>query len=137
MDLHSRRVVGWSLRETLTKPLVLDPLQMALGRRRPPTQVLHHCDRGCQYASGDYQTVLAAHQFVDSMGRSGNCYDNAPMESFFATLKAELVHRTTFTSRLQARREIFAYIEDFYNPTRRHSALGYRSPVEFEATSVA
>lgn len=132
MDLHSRRIIGWNLSETLTTPLALAALQMALTHRQPPAQVLHHSDRGCQYASADYQAVLATRGLVASMSRSGNCYDNAPMESFFATLKAELVHRTTFTSRLQARREIIAYIEGFYNPTRRHSALGYRSPREFE-----
>lgn len=135
MDLYSRRIVGWSLRETLATPLVMQALQMALGRRRPPEHVIHHSDRGCQYASAEYRAELAAHQLLASMSRSGNCYDNAPMESFFATLKTELVHRRTFVSRAQARQEIVGYVEGFYNPTRRHSALGYRSPMEFESAT--
>lgn len=138
MDLYSRRIVGWSLAERLTTPLVKRALQMAVGRRRPAAGVVHHSDRGCQYASAEYRAELALHRLVASMSRSGNCYDNAPMESFFATLKSELIHRYTFSSRAQARQEIVGYIEGFYNPTRRHSALGYRSPMEFEsATALA
>ncbi|MBI3241785.1 MAG: IS3 family transposase [Chloroflexi bacterium] len=138
MDLYSRRIVGWSLAERLTTPLVKRALQMAVGRRRPAAGVIHHSDRGSQYASAEYRAELALHRPVASMSRSGNCYDNAPMESFFATLKSELIHRCTFSSRAQARQEIVSYIEGFYNPTRRHSALGYRSPMEFEsATALA
>jgi transposase InsO family protein len=135
LDLYSRRIVGWGLSQTLATPLVLQALQMALGRRRPSAQLIHHSDRGCQYASIEYCEQLAAHGLLPSMSRSGNCYDNAPMESFFATLKTELIHRSTFVSRAQARQEIVGYIEGFYNPTRRHSALGYRSPLEFEAAT--
>lgn len=135
MDLYSRRIVGWSLGQTLATALVMKALQMALGRRRPAAGVVHHSDRGCQYASDTYRAELALHHLLASMSRSGNCYDNAPMESFFATLKTELFHRCTFTSRAHARREIVGYIEGFYNPTRRHSALGYRSPLEFEAAT--
>jgi transposase InsO family protein len=135
MDLYSRRIVGWSLKETLATPLAMQALQMAVGRRRPPSAVVHHSDRGCQYASADYRAALITNGMQASMSRSGNCYDNAPMESFFATLKTELIHRCTFASRAAARQEIVNYIEGFYNPTRRHSALGYRSPMEFEAAT--
>jgi len=138
LDLHSRRVVGWAMAKHLETPLVLSALQLALGRRQPPTTLVHHSDRGSQYASRDYQAALADHGALASMSRAGNCYDNAPMESFFATLKVERVHCQHYPTRAEARRDIVAYIEGFYNPTRRHSALGYRSPMEFEqATSVA
>ena len=138
LDLHSRRVVGWAMAKHLETSLVLNALRLAFGRRQPPTTLLHHSDRGSQYASATYQAALADHGAQVSMSRAGNCYDNAPMESFFATLKVEQVHRQRYQTRAEARQDIVAYIEGFYNPTRRHSALGYRSPMEFErATSVA
>jgi putative transposase len=138
LDLYSRRVVGWALDSHLETPLVLSALRQALGRRQPPVAWLHHSDRGSQYASAVYQAALAAHGAQVSMSRAGNCYDNAPMESFFATLKVERVHQCRYPTRAEARRDIIAYIEGFYNPTRRHSALEYRSPLEFEqATNVA
>jgi transposase InsO family protein len=135
MDLYSRRIIGWGVGETLETPLVLGALQMAVGRRQPPTGVIHHSDRGCQYASTAYRALLTTHGMISSMSRAGNCYDNAPMESFFGTLKTELIYRVTFATRAEAKREIVSYIEGFYNPTRRHSALGYRSPMEFEVLS--
>jgi len=132
LDLFSRRVVGWSMSEHITRQLTLDALEAALRQRAPHAGLLHHSDRGSQYASGDYQALLALHGLVGSMSRRGNCWDNAVAESFFSTLKAELVYRTDYVSRSQARASIFEYIEAFYNGRRRHSALGYLSPVEHE-----
>ena len=138
LDLYSRRVVGWAMDSHLETPLVLAALRLAFGRRRPPPTLLHHSDRGSQYASAAYQAALADHSVQASMSRAGNCYDNAPMESFFATLKVERVHQCRYQTRAEARQDIVAYIEGFYNPTRRHSALAYRSPMDFEqATNVA
>jgi len=136
MDLHSRRILGWSTSDLLTTPLALSALQMALGRRPSAGNVVHHTDRGSQYASADYRAALAAHGLLASMSRSGNCYDNAPMESFFATLKSELIHRRAYRTREEARQDLVAYIEGFYNATRRHSALGYCSPMEFERLAI-
>lgn len=133
MDLYSRKIVGWSLSDRLTADLVLDAWAMAVGRRQPPTGLLHHSDRGCQYASGSFRRLLSRHGAVCSMSRRGNAYDNAPMESFFSTLKRELIHRTSYATRDQARTAVFEYIEVFYNRHRLHSALGYKSPAEFEA----
>ena len=133
MDLYSRRIVGWAMQPTLARELVLDALEMALGQRQRTTTLVHHSDRGSQYASGDYQARLVAAGIRCSMSRRGNCFDNAPVESFFGTLKTELVYRQRFATRQEARRAIFEYIEIFYNRKRRHSALGYLSPVEFEA----
>lgn len=133
MDLYSRRIVGWSLSDRLTTELVADALAMAIRRRRPPTGLLHHSDRGCQYASGAFRRMLSAHGAVCSMSRRGNAYDNAPMESFYSTLKRELIHRRTYVTRDQARSDVFEYIEVFYNRQRLHSTLGYRSPADFEA----
>ncbi len=135
MDLYSRRIVGWALARTQETPLVVAALQMAIGRRHPPAGTVHHSDRGCQYASGQYQAVLQAHHFRVSMSGTGNCFDNAAMESFFGTLKAERIHRQCYQTRDQARQDIVSYIEGFYNVTRRHSTLGYRSPLEFEQAS--
>jgi transposase InsO family protein len=132
LDLFSRRVLGWALSERLTSPLPLEALRMALARRRPSPGLLHHSDRGTQYVSTAYQGLLARHGIVISMSRRGNCWDNAVAESFFATLKVELVHGATWATREQARRAIAEYIELFYNPQRRHSSLGYRSPMTFE-----
>ena len=137
LDLYSRRIVGWSMASHLNRSLVLDALRMALKRRQPSTRLLHHSDQGGQYASGDYQQLLARHGIQCSMSRRGDCWDNAVVESFFATLKTELIHQTTYDNRDQARRDIFEYIETEYNRQRRHSTLGYLSPVEFERQHAA
>jgi putative transposase len=133
-DLFSRRVVGWSLSESMTSRLVVDALEMAVGRRRPGEGLLAHSDRGSQYASEHYQRVLAGEGVVCSMSRKGDCWDNAPMESFFASLKKELVHREEYATRERAKASIFEYIEVFYNRVRRHSSLGFMSPAEYERT---
>lgn len=132
MDLHSRRIVGWALDQTMTTELVQTALSMAIGRRQPAPGLVQHTDRGSQYTSADYQDQLRAHEFVASMSGTGNCYDNAPMESFFGTLKTELINWQQYATRLEAQHDIVSYIEGFYNATRRHSALGYRSPLDFE-----
>jgi transposase InsO family protein len=136
LDLYSRMVVGWAMEDYMDRRLTLKALQMALAGRRPPAGFLHHSDRGGQYASDDYHALLEAHQALISMSRRGNVYDNAPMESFFATLKVELIHRRHYRTRDEAKADIFEYIEVFYNRRRRHSALGYLSPVEFERRHV-
>ncbi len=133
-DLYSRMVVGWSMAETMTSRLVVDALEMAVRRRLPGEGLLAHSDRGSQYASDHYQRLLARHGIECSMSGVGQCWDNAPMESFFASLKKELVHHEDYQSRAQARASIFEYIETFYNPKRRHSSLGYLSPAEYEQT---
>lgn len=132
MDLFSRRIVGWAMDATITTQLTLQALRMALLTRQPPAGLLHHSDRGSQYASHEYRTLLDHHQIQVSMSRTGNCYDNAAIESFFATLKTELVHHHQYLTRSQAKSSIFAYIEGFYNRRRCHSALGYQSPLEYE-----
>ena len=132
LDLASRRVVGWSMRENLEREGVLDALGMALEQRRPTAGLLAHSDRGSQYASADHQELLAKHGIRCSMSRKGDCWDNAVVESFFATLKTELLDQEIFRTRAQARAEIFEYIEVWYNRQRRHSTLGYVSPAEFE-----
>ncbi len=137
LDLCSRRVVGFSMQTTLDRCLVIDALRAALLLRRPDTGLLCHSDRGSQYASGDYQRQLAQAGIVCSMSRRGNCYDNAVMESFFGTLKQELVYRCDFDTRIQARTEVFWWIETWYNRERRHSALDYVSPEEFERQKAA
>jgi putative transposase len=138
-DLFSRMVVGWSMAETMTSRLVVDALEMALARRLPlkgssPSGLVAHSDRGSQYASEHYQRRLAEERIECSMSRRGDCWDNAPMESFFASLKKELVHHEDYATRDQARASIFEYIEAFYNRVRRHSALGYVAPAEYERT---
>jgi putative transposase len=133
-DLFSRRVVGWAMDATMTSRLVVDALAMAVCGRRPGEGVLAHSDRGSQYASEHYQRVLAGDGIVCSMSRRGDCWDNAPMESFFASLKKELVHREEYATREQAKASIFEYIEMFYNRVRRHSSLGFVSPAEYERT---
>ena len=133
LDLYSRRIVGWAMSDSLHRQLVIEALQMALTTRQPPPGLLHHSDRGSQYASDDYQALLTHARMVGSMSRKGNCYDNAPVESFFGTLKTELVFHQHYTTRAEARLDIFEYIEVFYNRFRRHSALGYKSPVKYEA----
>ena len=132
LDLGSRRVIGWAMALTLEERLVLDALRMALGQRPPPAGLLHHSDRGSQYAGAAYQALLAAYGIACSMSRQGDCWDNAVVESFFATLEHELLTETTFPSREAARRAIFAFIEVWYNRERQHSSLGYVSPAEYE-----
>jgi len=132
LDLFSRRVVGWALSQRLERGLALEALRAALRERQPAPGLLHHSDRGSQYASHDYQQLLALHGIRSSMSRSGNCWDNAVAESFFASLKVELVYPSRWQTRAQARSAVFEYIEAFYNRRRRHSTLGYLSPVEFE-----
>jgi putative transposase len=132
VDLFSRRVVGWSMSATMTAQLVTDALVMALWRRGKPDAVLHHSDRGSQYTSEPFQRLLADHGVTCSMSRAGNVWDNAAMESFFSSLKIERTARKTYRTRAQAKADVFDYIERFYNPTRRHSTLGYLSPMEFE-----
>jgi putative transposase len=131
-DLYSRRVVGWAMADTMASRLVVDALQMAVQRRLPEEGLLAHSDRGSQYASEHYQQLLARHGITCSMSRRANCWDNAPMESFFASLKKELVHHEDYRSRAEARASIVEYIEMFYNPKRLHSSLGYVSPAEYE-----
>ena len=132
LDLFSRRVIGWSMSNTMCTLLVKDALEMAISLRHPQAGLLHHSDRGSQYASAEYQAVLQTGQAVASMSRAGNCYDNAAMESFFGTLKCELIHDRHYRTRAEARQDIFEYIEVFYNRQRRHSSLGYLSPVAYE-----
>jgi transposase InsO family protein len=136
LDLFCRRVVGWAMSEHIDTPLVLSALQMALESRQPPQGLLHHSDRGSQYASAQYQQALAARGIQCSMSRKGNCWDNAVVESFFSSLKKELVYQTQFATRQQARSAIFEYLEVFYNRQRRHSTLGYLSPAEYERTAL-
>lgn len=138
VDLFQRKVVGWAMDSTMTKQLCIDALKQAIGRQHPSPGLIHHSDRGVQYASKEYQKVLKKHGFIASMSRKGNCYDNACMESFFGTLKTELIYFTRFKTRAQARLAIFEYIEVFYNRIRLHSKLGYKSPIDFEkSTKVA
>ena len=124
--------MGWSLSERIDSRLVVDALEMAIQRELPGEGLIAHSDRGVQYASEHYQTLLRKHGVTCSMSRKGNCWDNAPMESFFATLKKELIHQERYATRAEARRSVFEYIEVFYNRERRHSALAYVSPAEFE-----
>jgi len=132
LDLASRRVVGWSMGRTLEASLVIDALRMAIEARCPGGGLLHHSDRGVQYAALDYQELLAQHHIAVSMSRRANCYDNAVAESFFATLEWELIDRCDWRTRAEARLAIFEYIECWYNQKRRHSSLGYLSPVKYE-----
>ena len=132
MDLYSRKIVGWAMSERLETPLVMEALQMALERRRPGAGLLHHSDRGSQYASEAYRQALQRLEAVQSMSRKGNCWDNSVQESFFATLKTELQLDRARLPRAQTRTEVFEWIEVFYNRQRRHSSLGYQSPVAFE-----
>lgn len=136
LDLFSRRVVGWSMQPRLEKTLVLDALEMALAQRSPSAGLLHHSDRGSQYASRSFQERLQRDGIVCSMSGRGNCFDNAVVESFFSTLKRERIHRRDYITRAEARADVFEYIEVWYNRKRRHSALGYLSPAEFEKRRV-
>ena len=132
VDLFSRRVVGWSMSATMTAQFVADALMMAMWRRGKPDAVMHHSDRGSQYTSEPFQRLMAEHGISCSMSRSGNVWDNAAMESFFSSLKTERTSAKTYRTRDQAKADVFDYIECFYNPRRRHSTLGYLSPIDFE-----
>jgi putative transposase len=132
LDLFARRVVGWAVSDRLHKELALEALRKALAIRRPGEGLTHHADRGSQYCAIEYQAVLKAHGIAISMSGKGNCYDNSVVETFFKTLKSELVWRTVFQTRAEAKQVIGRYIDGFYNPVRRHSTLDYASPVQFE-----
>ena len=132
IDLFSRRVVGWSMSATMTAELVTDALVMAIWRRGKPDALIHHSDRGSQYTSDQFQRLMADHGVTCSMSRSGNVWDNAAMESFFSSLKTERIARRIYRTRDEARADVFDYIERFYNTKRRHSTIGYLSPMEFE-----
>ena len=132
LDLYSRRIVGWATADHLRAELACDALRMTLTHRNPKGELLHHSDRGVQYASEAYQSILAERGIQPSMSRTGDCHDNAVTESFFSTTKRELTHHERYATREEARRSLFEYIEVWYNRRRLHSTLGYRSPVEFE-----
>jgi putative transposase len=132
LDLCSRKVVGWHTADHLRTDLVSAALRQALAQRQPEPGWVHHSDRGVQYASDDYQELLQEYGGVASMSRAGNCYDNAVMESFFGTLKTELIYHERYATRKEAAQALFEYLEGFYNTTRLHSSLGYQSPLEFE-----
>lgn len=132
LDLFSRRIVGWSMAPTLERTLVIEAMGMAIKVRNPTEKLIHHSDRGSQYASYDYKKLLRKNKIVASMSRQGNCYDNAPTESWFATLKRELVYRRDYASHAEARQDIFEFIEVWYNRQRKHSSIGYMSPMEYE-----
>lgn len=133
LDLFTRKIVGWAMRDHMRTELPRAALMMAIQRQRPKAGLIHHSDRGNQYASGDYRDALASAGIVQSMSRKGNCWDNAPMESFFHTLKTELVHHKHYTTKEEAKRDLFHYIEGYYNRHRIHSALGYLTPEQMEA----
>ena len=132
VDLFSRVIVGWAMRPDLSQTLALSALPIAFTNRQPAAGLPHHSDRGSQYRTHAYRQIQTEHKIVASMSRKGNCHDNATMESFFATLKKELEDRRHYRNQAKARRDIFSYIEDFYNRRRRHSTLGYVSPTAFE-----
>ena len=132
IDLFSRRVVGWSMRASMTADLVAEALTMALWRRGKPEALMHHSDRGSQYTSDQFQRLMVEHGVACSMSRAGNCWDNAATESFFSSLKTERTARTAYRTRDEAKADVFDYVERWYNPRRRHSTLGYLSPIAFE-----
>ena len=134
LDIYSRKVVGWSMSGHLTKKLTIDALNQAVSRREPTRGLIFHTDRGSRFACGEFQNLLTKYGMIPSMSRTGDCYDNAITETFFGTLKTELIYFEKYRSRNEARRSIFEYIEVFYNCQRRHSALGYMTPAEFEKT---
>ena len=136
LDLHSRRVIGWAVSDRLKRDLAIRALKMAIALRSPPRGCIFHSDRGSQYCSHDHQKILRDHGLQSSMSGKGNCYDNAIVETFFKTIKAELVWRRNWETRRQAETTIFQYINGFYNPRRRHSALGGKSPLAFEHQAV-
>lgn len=137
LDLYSRRIVGWSMQESMTSQLVVDALMMAVWRRGKPVSLLHHSDQGSQYTSGHFQGLLKEQGITCSMSRAGEVWDNSAMESFFSSLKTERTARKVYRTRDEARADVFDYIERFYNPRRRHSTLGYLSPVQFEEAQKA
>jgi len=137
LDLYARRIVGWSMQESMTSQLVADALMMAVWRRGKPVELLHHSDQGSQYTSEHFQGLLRENGITCSMSRAGEVWDNSAMESFFSSMKTERISRKAYRTREQARADVFDYIERFYNPTRRHSTLGYVSPVQFEEASKA
>jgi putative transposase len=137
LDLYSRRIVGWSMQESMTSQLVVDALMMAVWRRGKPLALLHHSDQGSQYTSEHFQQLLKEQGITCSMSRAGEVWDNSAMESFVSSLKTERTARKAYRTREQARADVFDYIERFYNPTRRHSTLGYVSPIEFEKAAKA
>lgn len=132
MDLHSRKIIGWQMSHRMTQDLVTDALNMALKHRRPASGLIHHSDRGSQYASHAYRQKLNNNGIICSMSRKGNCWDNSPMESFFHSLKTEYIYFQEFQTRLEAKSSIFWWIEVFYNRKRIHSSLGYKTPIEYE-----
>jgi putative transposase len=132
MDLFSRKIVGWAMRDHMRVELASSALTMAIQQQRPEAGLIHHSDRGVQYASHAYRDALAEAEITASMSRKADCYDNAPMESFFHTLKTELIHHREYQTRAEAQRDVFAYIEGFYNRTRLHSAIGYVAPIKME-----
>jgi transposase InsO family protein len=132
LDMHTRKLVGWSMRDTLHTQIALEALTMAIKRQKPAPGLIHHSDRGIQYAAETYRSALAQSGITASMSRKGDCWANAPMESFFHTLKTERFHHRVYATRAEARRDLFGYIEGFYNSRRLHSALGYISPAEME-----
>jgi putative transposase len=132
IDLYSRRVIGWAVSNRMKRDLAIKALGMVVGLRKPPKGCIHHTDRGSQYCSGDYQKSPKQHGFLVSMSGKGNCYDNSMVETFFKSLKAELIWRQKWATRRQAEGAIFQYINGFYNPRRRHSSLGGKSPLAFE-----
>jgi len=131
LDLYSRRIVGWAMSDSLQRQLVIDALQMAITTRRPAPGLRHHSDRGSQYASHDYQTLLTRAKMVVSMSRKGNCWDNAPTESWFGSFKNERIHGESLVGQQMTRERVFEYIEVFYNRKRKHSALSYLSPTQY------
>ncbi len=133
LDLHSRRVIGWAVSNRMKRDLAIRALNMAIALRQPPKGCIHHTDRGSQYCSHDYQKILRQNGFKVSMSGTGNCYDNAAAETFFKTIKAEMLWQRSWRTRRDAEIAIFEYINGFYNPRRRHSALGWKSPLAFEA----
>jgi transposase InsO family protein len=132
-DLCTKKIVGWSMSATIDAQLAINALLMAYARQKPALGLIVHSDRGSQYASKDFRDQLDEYQMVQSMSRRGNCYDNAPMESFFSSLKGEYLEHQHFQSHAQARAAIFTYVETFYNPVRLHSSIGYRAPNQFES----
>ena len=137
LDIFNRKIVGWAMNSRITKDLVIKAFIMAVKRHNTKPGVLFHSDRGSQYASDDFRKLLETHKFIQSMSGTGNCYDNAIVETFFHTLKTELVYFERYETRREARQSIFEYIEIFYNRIRRHSSLGYVSPVDFERLAMA
>ncbi len=137
LDLYSRRIVGWSIQDSMTSQLVADALMMAVWRRGKPMAVLHHSDQGSQYTSKRFQDLLNEHGITCGMSHAGEVWDNSAMESFFSSMKTECIARKVCRSRDQARAEVFDYVERFYNPRRRHLTLGYVSPIQFEKAQEA